>query len=223
MAASSLQLLEDLLTAADATAASATVVPVHALVHAYGVVDAIHRFREMTRNMPGLKKDAGYTLLLQRTEPAEQIRHHLQHLNQELGSVEEQRAPALGVVVWLRGSTTPGVLVRTFVAVPGTFYPEATFASGVIDRERLPTSDAVADIRLVAGRHEVDLDKLVSAAFTFMAGIAPSLEKSAAGKERLGCDMVVSAAFIVDKTITSRTVTDKPDGHDDQAPSRDAG
>jgi hypothetical protein len=222
MAAGSLELLENLLSAADATDASAKVVPVRALIHAYGVVDAIHRFREMTRNMPGLRKDAGYTLLLQRTQPAEDIRHHLQHLNQELESVEAQRAPALGVVTWLRGSSTPGVLVHTLVAVPGTFYSEAEFASGVIDRESLPPPDVITNIRLVAGHHDVDLDSLVGAAFAFMDGIAPSLQVTAAGKQRLGCDMVVSAALVVDRTARPSAFPTPKNGHD-LSPAGDAG
>jgi hypothetical protein len=223
MAAGSLQLLEDLLNDADADGDSAKTVPVRALIHAYGVVDAIYRFRELTRNMPGLKKDAGYTLLLQRTEYAEDVRHHLQHLNQELGSVEEQRAPALGVVTWMRGSSNSGVLIRTFAAVPGTFYPEAAFSSGVIDRERLPVSDAVTNIRLVAGRHDVDLDKLVGAAFAFMAGIARSLEEVAAAKERLGCDMVVSATLMIARGGQADTTVQGITERGDEPPSPDAG
>jgi hypothetical protein len=69
MAALSFQNLEDLLKAlvVEKRRDGVKGVAVEAIVHAYGVVDAANRFREVLRSFPGMKQNAVFQLFIRQT------------------------------------------------------------------------------------------------------------------------------------------------------------
>lgn len=67
---------------------------------AWMVVDAINRFRALQHQMPNLKKRKSYKEFMRVTEPVEDLRNIIQHLNQNLQAMARSGDPAWGELKW---------------------------------------------------------------------------------------------------------------------------
>ena len=71
---------------------------------AWTIIDAVHRLRALLRQIPGVsrspKNSPKLRIFMDRTEIVEELRKHVQHLDQEVHSMAARSEPILGVVRW---------------------------------------------------------------------------------------------------------------------------
>src|SRR5262245_12829791 len=71
------------------------------LADVWSMIDAAHRIRTLLARSPALpKKDPGTRLFMQQTEGVEILRHYVQHIDRELGTLAEGAPPLWGAVSW---------------------------------------------------------------------------------------------------------------------------
>ncbi len=168
---------------------------VEAILHAYGVVDAANRFREVLRSFPGLKQNAVFQLFIRQTATVESLRDVTQHLNRELHSIGEQQSAALGTITWLGASPNEESPATAWILQPGSFYRGQVTLGPVIDREaRIPVGE-LRQVHLVTSGVRVDLSDTVQRIRIMITSLEPSVGKHASGKELLGSDVLMHFAF----------------------------
>jgi hypothetical protein len=90
------------------------------LLDAWSIVDSSFRLRHLARSIPGVKQQAPTMRLFQdRTKAVEDLRHFIQHANNEVAFLTERQQPFWGSISWLRMySEAKG---RVCVLKPGAF------------------------------------------------------------------------------------------------------
>ena len=165
-------------------------VAVEAIIHAYGVVDAANRFREVLRSFPGLKQNAVFQLFIRQTEAVESLRDVIQHLNRELRSIGEQQSAPLGSITWLGPSRNEKSPPTAWVLQPGSFYRGQVTFGPMMDLEaRIPLGE-IRQVHLVTSGVRVDLSDTIERIRIMITSLEPSVREHASGKELLGSDVL---------------------------------
>jgi len=170
-------------------------VAVEAIVHAYGVVDAANRFREVLRSFPGLKQNAVFQLFIRQTAAVESLRDVIQHLNGELRSIGEQQSAPLGTITWLGPSPNEESPPTAWILQPGSFYRGQVTFGPMMDLEaRIPLGE-ISQVHLVTSGVRVDLSDAVERIRIMITSLEPSVREHASGKELLGSDVLMHFAL----------------------------
>ncbi len=170
-------------------------VAVEAIVHAYGVVDAANRFREVLRSFPGLKQNAVFQLFIRQTAAVESLRDVIQHLNGELRSIGEQQSAHLGTITWLGPSPNEESPPTAWILQPGSFYRGQVTFGPMMDLEaRIPLGE-IRQVHLVTSGVRVDLSDAVERIRIMITSLEPSVRENASGKELLGSDVLMHFAL----------------------------
>ena len=72
--------------------------------HAWTFVDAVHRFRVVLRQAPGIRHNHVYELFMRRTKIVTDMRNKAQHLNRELAGIAKRSQGAYGTLTWVLGA-----------------------------------------------------------------------------------------------------------------------
>ena len=73
------------------------------LADIWSMVDAAHRLRTLLERAPVLpKKDPAARIFLDSTAKVEDLRHYVQHLDGEIGRLEEGSPPLWGTITWVK-------------------------------------------------------------------------------------------------------------------------
>ena len=165
---------------------------VEAIVHAYGVVDAANRFREVLRSFPGLKQNAVFQLFIRHTATVESLRDVIQHLNRELGSIGKQQSAPLGTLTWLGPSPGEESPPTAWILQPGSFYRgQVTFGPMMGLEARIPLGE-IRQVHLVTSGVRVDLSDTVERIRVMITSLEPSMrEHATTGKKLLGSDALM--------------------------------
>lgn len=87
-----------------------------ALAACWGFIDALHRIREITQSVPGLSaKHPEMRVFLAATSLAEDYRHYIQHLSNELAKDPPNTFPVWGSLSWVDKTNSQ----RTHTAILG--------------------------------------------------------------------------------------------------------
>lgn len=74
-----------------------------AMLDAWSIIDGVHRLRYLLQQTPNLKKSAVTLQLFRRqSQGVEDLRHHVQHLDQEYAAAQNNDGPAWGQLAWIR-------------------------------------------------------------------------------------------------------------------------
>lgn len=211
MAALSFRNLEDLLKAlvVEKRPDGVKGVAVEAFVHAYGVVDAANRFREVLRSFPGLKQNAVFQLFIRQTAAVESLRDLIQHLNRELRSIGEQQSAPLGTITWLGPSPNEESPPTAWILQPGSFYRGQVTFGPMMDLEAKIPLGEIGQIHLVTSGVRVDLSDTVERIRIMITSLEPSVREHASGKQLLGSGALMHFTL----TPTPDTTT-APDCHE---------
>lgn len=102
---------------------------ISAITQCWFIVDVVNRIREISQNIPRLSnKDTNLKIFLEKTNNAENYRHYIQHLRQELTKNDLNLFPVWGTISWV----DPKDSNYSFFTVIGsgiksTEYPSCTY------------------------------------------------------------------------------------------------
>ncbi len=171
-------------------------VAAEAIVHAYGVVDASNRFRQVLRSFPGLRQNTVFQLFIRQTAAVESLRDVIQHLNGELRSIGEQQSAPLGTITWLGPSPNEESPPTAWILQPGSFYRRQVTFGPMVDLEaRIPLGE-IRQVHLVTSGVRVDLSDAVERIRKMITSLEPSVREHASGKEALGSDVLMHFALM---------------------------
>jgi hypothetical protein len=126
-----------------------------ALADVWSMVDAAYRIRTLLSRSTVLpKKDPAARLFMQRTADVEILRHYVQHLDGEVGTLPEGSPPLWGTVSWTK-SDDPSTY---FTLMTGDVRLRPSYQGLVYDRQE---HRFVRSFELHAAGTSIDLDLLV--------------------------------------------------------------
>jgi hypothetical protein len=165
---------------------------VRALVDAYSVIDAVHRFRDLIQVTPGLKHNSAFQLFMRQTEHVRDLRRIVQHLNREVDRIAREAWAALGTLTWLGPSAVHDGPPTSYILQAGTFYAGQWTHGPMIDTYSCLPEGQISDISLATAGFRVNLSAIVHRLRIMVQSLEGPLEAFAAGKERFGSDVLLS-------------------------------
>lgn len=159
-----------------------------ALADAWTIVDVVQRLRMILHQMPGWKKKAlGARLFDERTGDVEDLRHFVQHINNEVKGLIASGVPLLGFLQWVAILDAKGT-ARAYMLVSGTV---GTFEQDVVIMKKEPLGGAVGQVRLVAGNKVLWLEPLIREVRQLAREVEQGLSDYGQGRPRRVADLVV--------------------------------
>ena len=142
---------------------------ISALTACWGFIDAMHRLRELTQATPGLGvKGVEVRRFLSATALAEDSRHYVQHLREELNRTDAPPDPVWGSLSWVDEHDP----LKAHTAVVGAQLPGVQYQSAVFDRQELRW---VSKVSLGVGGRSFNFDPLFDEAMRFERFVIPWL------------------------------------------------
>jgi len=154
---------------------------------AWSVIDCAKRLRSMVEQAPGVKKTPAVTAFLEATEPVQDFRNYVQHLESEVAAAAGAGHPIWGTLAWLQlvekadGSRT----VSSTVVLPGRL--AAAAAGPTIDPAGTVMAGPIDHFHLSAGGQTISLTQVADAITLFGARFARALQ---AGDHATGDDVI---------------------------------
>lgn len=150
-------------------AMKATGVPTSAAVQVvadlWSIIDAAHRIRLLINRMPLIpKKDPAIRTFLDATAQVEDLRHYVQHINNEIGALLPSAPPLWGSISW-EGEADPGTC---FTLMTGTPHLAQSLPGLVFDTHE---QKFVRRCELTAGNNSIDLNSLIERIKSLKASI----------------------------------------------------
>ena len=168
---------------------------VRAILDAYSVIDAVHRFRQLLQVTPGLKHDAAYELFMRQTKGVKELRNIVQHLNREVDRIAQEGWAALGTLVWLGPSAVSDGPPTSYILQAGTFYAGQWTHGPLVDTYSSLTDGEISDITLATAGCRVNLSIIMDKLRSIIRSLERPLEDFAAEKERFGSDALLAFAM----------------------------
>lgn len=101
-----------------------------ALASCWGIIDTLHRIREIAQSIPGLSvKHSEMRAFLRNSELAENYRHYIQHLRGELANPNFNGFPVWGTLAWV----DPNVHSRSYIVQLGAALEGISYSGCVFD------------------------------------------------------------------------------------------
>lgn len=166
---------------------------ISAIRHTWTLVDAVHRFRVVLQNAPGIKHNHVYELFMRGTEGVTTIRNAAQHLNHELAGIAQRSQGAYGTLTWIVGAGEDQV-PKPFMLNIGTAYgcvvgPMSDF------EERVPVSE-IRRVRLELADRLLLLSDPYESVVSMVRSLESALSGFADGRERFGSDQLMGFRFV---------------------------
>ncbi len=158
---------------------------------AWVIIDATHRFRLVLAGTPGLKHNHVYELFMRSTATVEELRHVIQHLDNEVDRIAEGRQAVLGTLSWLAASPTPDAPPSAYALTVGSEYPDKITVGPMMDLWSTLPPDAIEQIEIALGMHKVDLSNVVGRVGTMIQSLVTPVAEYAEGKPALGSDRLM--------------------------------
>jgi len=168
---------------------------VGAILDAYSVIDAVHRFRELLQLTPGLKHNSTFELFVRQTNDVRELRHIVQHLNRKVDRIAREGWAALGTLTWLGPSAVPGGPPSSYILQAGTFYPGQWTHGPTVDAYSSLPEGEISAISLSTAGIRVNLSTITDRLRTMIQSLEGPLEEFAADNERFGSDVLLSFAL----------------------------
>lgn len=174
-----------------------------AISDAWSIVDNTHRFCELLRQFPQIKKKLPqFELLFRAAKPAEALRHFIQHARNEIDALAQAGFSIWGNITWNEPPPIPGHgrLVRSLHM--GTFYSGNYAALG-----RIPESveSEIDNITLHAGPHKMALMLVIDRVEGVIRGFERDMDAQMGQQTRNGSDILFSLAVTPSENVPQRT------------------
>jgi hypothetical protein len=155
---------------------------------AWTIVDHVHRFSELLRQMPMVKQNLPqFQLLFRAATEAEQMRNYIQHVRNEINALSSSGQSVWGSLTWaLKQDFDAGRRTKYSLSV-GTFY-EGNFAAVGAFPETV-TKD-VDFIEIHAGSRSFELTTLLTHVERVIRSFEEGVEAQAGGRPRHGSDFL---------------------------------
>lgn len=165
---------------------------VSALAACWGFIDALHRIREISLSVPGLSaKHPEMRAFLSASSLAEDYRHYIQHLRQELAKQPPNSFPVWGSLSWV----DPVIPNRAHTAILGAQIQGTNFTGCVYDTVEGQWASKVC---LGIDQQSFNFDTIFLAAIRFEDFILLELTRSAPAEVRFHDKLpIVSVDFII--------------------------
>jgi hypothetical protein len=164
----------------------------NAFWRAWSFVDTVHRIREVAQNVPGLSsKNHELRIFLSSTSIAEDFRHYIQHLRQELSKVPGNALPVWGSLSWV----DPNDPMLCHTALAGAQLPNMRYAGCVYDRVE---GKWVSAVGLSVGDLSFNFDPIYDSCSRFRGFIIPWLHKTFSPGIRVDDNVPVMSFRIVE-------------------------
>ncbi len=164
---------------------------VPALASCWGFIDVLHRLRELAQTVSGLSGNCPERRrFLERTKLAEEYRHYIQHLRQELGRATPDPQPVWGSLSWV----DPGDASLTHTVMIGARLPKTAYTGAVFDTVERRW---VSRVCLGVGRSSFNFDPLFEEAVAFEKFVVPWMLAQAADTISVASDLPIFSARIV--------------------------
>lgn len=145
---------------------------VHALALTWSFIDSLHRIREISQAIPGLSsKHVEMRIFLDQTKLAEDYRHYIQHLREEINSEPPNSFPVWGSLAWVDKSDPS----KFHIAHLGAQIPGMQFSGCVFDTQNLRWASNVC---LGISSKSFNFDPIFESAMRFEKFVVPHLIES---------------------------------------------
>ncbi len=156
--------------------------------HSWTFIDALHRFRSILLNAPGIKHNHVFKLFVRKTEIVTEMRNTAQHLDKELAGIAERSQGAYGTLSWVVGMGDSEV-PRSAMLNLGTAYGRVV--GPLIDFcERLPIGE-IRRLKLELAKQELLLSETYQDLEQLFKSLENGLNCVAEGKDRYGSDQFI--------------------------------
>ncbi len=167
------------------------------MLDAWSIVDGLHRLRTLLDQSPGMKKSTPtYQLFKRETASVEDLRNHVQHLDQEFSKAGDAPPPAWGELAWV-GLVDHGPPLRLAgcAIVPGAHFDRIT---PMVNPCGKPFHGVIDHIQLAAFGMVADLSQLCRALETFAGKLDKGLSESFATSDLTpgGSDMLIALDIV---------------------------
>lgn len=160
------------------------------LLDAWTLVDVCYRVRELVQQTPGLsQKLPGIQVFIRRTEQIENLRHYVQHLRSGIPNIPIQSNPLWGVLSW--APTNDKTVCYTIFS--GNLVGGVSGHTLSLDTHNFQFA---AEIRLLAGNIEIDLNSISEQLSKLKICISDWIDKQPHFKRGKGKTMVLSFQVI---------------------------
>ncbi len=155
------------------------------LLDAWTLVDICYRVRELVQQMPGLsQKLPDIQIFLRGTEQIKDLRHYVQHLRNGIPNIPIQSNPLWGVVSW----TPTNDKAVCYTIFSGNLVGGVSGHSLTLDTHNF---QFVAEIKLLAGGIEIDLNSISDKLNKLKVCISDWIDKQPNLKRGKGKTMVI--------------------------------
>ena len=166
---------------------------VRVIRHTWTFVDAVHRFRVVLQQTPGIKHNHVYELFMRRTKTVTVMRHTAQHLDRELAGIAKRGQGAYGTLTWIVGTGEDRVPQPMMLNV-GTAYGRVL--GPVTDfLERLPIRE-IHRVRLELADRLLTLSDVREHLASMVRSLEAAVANYANGRRRYGSDQFFKCDFI---------------------------
>ena len=150
---------------------NAKIVP--ALASCWGIIDVVHRIREIALSTPGINsKNLEMRAFIEKTNLAEDYRHYIQHLRNELAAKPPQKFPVWGTLSWVNmDDQTQSHIVLLGAQIEGTQYDGCVFDTF--------EKKWVSKVTLSVDQKSFNFDPMYESCIRFKNYIIPILMKGA--------------------------------------------
>ncbi len=162
-----------------------------AFADAWTIIDSTYRFRLILAATPGLKHNFVFESFMRFTKAVEDLRHTIQHLNNEVENIANAHQAILGTLTWVAASPTPGAPPSSFLLTVGTEYPDKITFGPVVDLEATLASQAIDKVAIALSSHRVDLIDPVCRIRSMIRSLETPLAEYGKDKPALGSDRLV--------------------------------
>ena len=163
---------------------------VSANLDAWTIVDHVHRFSELLHQMPMVKQNLPqFQLLYRSASDAEQMRHYIQHVRNEVDSLAASGLSVWGSLTWaMKADYDAGRKIKRSLNM-GTFYVGNFAAVGKIPQS---VEREVDCIEIYAGGRSFELTGVLRHIERVIRGFELDIEDQAGHLPRHGSDLLVA-------------------------------
>lgn len=155
---------------------------------AWSIVDHIHRFTELLRQMPMVKQNLPqFQLLYRAASDAEQMRHYIQHVRNEVDTLSASGQSVWGSLTWALKRDYDAGRRTKYMLNSGTFYDGHFAAMGSFPE--IVTRD-VDFIMIHAGDRSFELTGIINHVERVIRSFEESIEAQAGSMQRHGSDLL---------------------------------
>jgi len=143
-----------------------------AMIEAWGIVDCLHRLRQILSSSSGIKKNVPwFQKFIRLLSVVEDLRHFLQHYDREIPMMDKNNSPIAGHLCWIEVKSSN--VVEVILIQPGRIKTGTLRCINPVDK---PIHGPIDHITFFLGKCSLDISDLVRGLGDFIQGIEAYLQ-----------------------------------------------